>query len=353
MSDNVLFFVFSFLVCFFTIAALKPVAYKIGLVDQPNARKVHSGHVPLIGGIGIFVGIILSSVTFLEVDALLIFYLVSAGILLILGVFDDKFDLPVRVRIAVQLLIGIIMSYYFEIQLISFGYIFGSWELTLGVMSPVITIIAVIGAINAFNMVDGIDGLAGTLSLVSFAFLAILLFSTGSVWWKIAFSFIPAILAFLVFNLKWPIKGVKKVFLGDAGSMVIGFTIVWLLVKGTTGNEAALKPVTGLYIIALPLMDMVAIMFRRIKKGASPFKPDREHLHHICERAGYTRKQSLCGISIIALVIASLGVCMQLANTPEWFMFALFIAMFLIYNYAIIHIWRLLSWVRKHRPRSQ
>ncbi|KAF7788311.1 UDP-GlcNAc:undecaprenyl-phosphate GlcNAc-1-phosphate transferase [Pseudoalteromonas rubra] len=347
MSD-ILPLVTAFSFCFLVIRFAQPFAIRAGLVDIPCSRKKHEGRVPLIGGVAIYIGVLISSLFFFEYSYQYKVYLALASFILVLGVLDDKFSLSVRLRVVAQILIGLVMIYEGELVLSSFGYIFGFFELNLGVAGNIVTVIAVIAAINAFNMVDGIDGLAGVLSMVAFAGLAIMLSAVNSHWYLLPVLFIAAIVAFLLFNLRWPKKSMNKVFMGDAGSMLIGLTMVWLLIIGTDPDVQAFKPVTALYLIAVPLMDMVAIMYRRVKKGVSPFKPDREHLHHIFERAGYTRKQSLIRIASMSICLASLGCFLDSIDTPDWIMFSIFILIFSVYIYSLLHVWRILSWLRKH-----
>ncbi|KZN58212.1 hypothetical protein N473_05575 [Pseudoalteromonas luteoviolacea CPMOR-1] len=336
----------AFVCCFLAIRLVQPVAVKAGLVDVPNSRKHHSGSIPLIGGVAIYIGVIMSSLFFFSDTEMFHVYVLSASVILFLGVLDDKFDLSVRVRVIVQMSVASLMIFGAGIYIDSFGYILGFFELKLGVFGVVVTIFAVIGAINAFNMVDGIDGLAGALSAISFAVLAFMLARTGSSWYLLPALFVAAICAFLMFNLRWPNKGLNKVFMGDAGSMFIGLTIIWLLVIGTQPESEAFRPVAALYIIAVPLMDMAAIMYRRIRKGTSPFKPDRDHLHHIFERAGYNRKQALAYISCISIAIALLGCLMEVYLVNEAVMFFTFIFMFVIYNFILSRIWRIISKIR-------
>ncbi|WP_299493836.1 UDP-N-acetylglucosamine--undecaprenyl-phosphate N-acetylglucosaminephosphotransferase [uncultured Shewanella sp.] len=341
----------TFLISFFAIKLMKPIAVKTGLVDTPNVRKKHVGSIPLIGGISIFIGVFFTALFFIEPNDALKIYLSSIAMILILGVFDDMYDLSVKLRIGVQILVASLMIFGADFYLHSFGSVLGFFELELGYLGVVITILAVIGSINAFNMVDGIDGLAGMLSLVSFSSLLFLLWRVESSWHLVPLLFIAALLAYLIFNLGWPSKSLTKIFMGDAGSMLIGLTVVWLLVIGATPNlgahTQAFRPVTALYLIAIPLMDMAAIMYRRIKKGVSPFKPDREHLHHIFERAGYNRKQTLVIITSFASLIAMIGCISELYLVPEWIMFVGFIVLFLTYNYALMHVWKILTFIRR------
>ncbi|SDK08187.1 UDP-GlcNAc:undecaprenyl-phosphate GlcNAc-1-phosphate transferase [Ferrimonas sediminum] len=342
----------TFIVSYSSVRLAKPLAYRVGLVDKPNERKHHDGAIPLIGGIAIFIGVMSAIMIFLPHNQILNLYLLSAAIILLLGVLDDRHDLKVSYRMAVQALSACIMIFGAGLYLESLGNIFGLFELHLSHIGILITIVAVIGAINAFNMVDGIDGLAGMLSIVTFSGLAILFAQAGNVAWILPVLFIAAICAYLTFNLGWPNRRAKKIFMGDAGSMLIGLTVVWLLVYGSQGDSVAFRPVTALWVIALPLMDMAAIMFRRVRKGQSPFKPDRNHLHHICMRAGLTQRQSLVLITIFASVIVCAGIVAESMAIPEWVMFISFILLYLVYSYSIQNIWKIVKRIRMLADRD-
>lgn len=346
MQYVVPFFTVFCLTCI-AIKILKPIALHVGLVDLPNERKKHDGAIPLIGGVSIYCSVLLVSSIVFEQSQLFNLYLISAALILFLGVLDDKYDLSVRVRIVAQIITASILVFGAGLYLTTLGHITYFFELELGYVGIIFTIFAVIGAINAFNMVDGIDGLAGMLSMVTFSALTILFYLVGNSWFILPLLFIGAILGYLLFNLRWPFDNLDKIFMGDAGSMLIGLTVVWLLVIGVEADSQALAPVTALYLIGLPLMDMAAIMYRRIKKGMSPFKPDRDHLHHIFERAGYSRKQTLIRITLISIALAAVGVCGELFQVPESIMFIGFLVIFAAYNWALAHVWQILTWLRK------
>lgn len=329
------------------IKVLSPIAQRVGLVDLPNERKLHVGAIPLIGGISIYCSVLLVSSIVIEQSQIFNLYLISAALILFLGVLDDKYDLSVRIRMAAQVITASILIFGAGLYLTSFGHILYFFELKLGYVGIAVTILAVIGAINAFNMVDGIDGLAGMLSLITFAALAFLFYWAGNSWFMLPLLFIGAIMGYLLFNLRWPFGSLQKIFMGDAGSMLIGLTVVWMLVIGTQPETNVFSPVTALYLIAIPLMDMTAIMYRRVKKGMSPFKPDRDHLHHIFERAGYNRKQTLIRITFASLLLATIGVVAEILHIPEWVMFVTFLAIFACYNWALSNVWQILTWVRK------
>ncbi|GIU36874.1 UDP-N-acetylglucosamine--undecaprenyl-phosphate N-acetylglucosaminephosphotransferase [Shewanella schlegeliana] len=341
-------FITGFFLSFFAIKFAAPYAAKVGLVDLPNARKLHDGAVPLIGGVGIFFSVMMASTLFIEYSRILNLYIISSALILFIGVLDDRYDLSVRLRIIAQVIIASILIFGAESYLTSLGNIFYFVEIKLGYLGVLVTVLAVIGSINAFNMVDGIDGLAGMLSIVTFTSLAFLFYQVGNPWFILPILFIAAIMAYLCFNLRWPFASVQKVFMGDAGSMLIGLTVVWLLVTGTESINKAFSPVIALYLIAIPLMDMTAIMYRRLKKGHSPFKPDRDHLHHIFERAGYSRKQTLARITLLSAILAMIGILGELLAVPEAIMFVGFLVIFAAYNWALAHVWQILTWIRRN-----
>ncbi|MDO6617596.1 UDP-N-acetylglucosamine--undecaprenyl-phosphate N-acetylglucosaminephosphotransferase [Shewanella sp. 6_MG-2023] len=346
--DFILPLLTSFLFSFVAIRLSKPIAIKAGLVDVPNQRKLHVGAIPLVGGIGIYISILTASMIFIDQSRELNIYHVAAALVLFLGALDDRNDLSVKLRIIAQVIVASLMIFGTELYFTSLGHILGSVELSLGIFGAMFTVIAIIAGINAINMMDGIDGLAGSVSLIACIGLAFLLHRADSYWLLLPVLFISSLMAYLMFNLGWH-RSLTKVFMGDAGNMFIGLTIVWLMVVGVEDSEPAFRPVTCLYLIAIPLMDMVAIMFRRIKKGRSPFLADREHLHHIFERAGFSRKQTLLIITSICIVFAIVGCWSEIAQVPEWIMFTMFIGIFLLYNWTLQNIWTVLKKIRQNQ----
>lgn len=327
---------------------MRKVAKVIGLVDKPNERKLHTGAIPLVGGISICLSIGQFIAAKPDVIPHSYLFLSCIATLITIGALDDKFDISFKIRFAAQALLSIAMMYIADIRLDNIGDILGMGDLHFGMFSPIFTILAVIGAINAFNMVDGIDGLLGGLAVVTFGALAILLNVDGqSGLAYLCVVFIAAIIPYILMNLG--ILGrQRKVFMGDAGSMMIGFTVIWLLLGASqeTGEEL-MRPVTALWLIAIPLMDMAAIMIRRVRRGVSPFKPDREHLHHIFQRLGFTSKQTLAIICVIASSFAAFGIIGEIFEFKESIMFTLFIICFVTYAIAMSYVWKITSWLRR------
>ena len=344
-TDLISIFLFTTLFLFFA----RKVAKKIGLVDKPNFRKRHQGLIPLVGGISAYAGVCF---TFAIADYYIphaSLYLACAGVLVLVGALDDRFDISVKIRAVIQAAIGIIMMSVGKLYLLSLGYIFGPWEMVLGPFGYLLTLFAVWAAINAFNMVDGIDGLLGGLSSVSFAAMGFILWFDGQT--SLAFAMIAAILPYILLNLG--ILGRRyKVFMGDAGSTLIGFTVIWILLETTQGKTHPISPVTALWIIAIPLMDMVAIMYRRLRKGMSPFSADRQHIHHLVMRAGFTSRQAFVLITLAAAVLASIGVLAEYFRlVPEWAMLLLFLLAFGLYGYCIKRAWKVARFIKRVKRR--
>lgn len=349
-TDLISIFLFTTLFLFFA----RKVAKRIGLVDKPNYRKRHQGLIPLVGGISVYAGLCFSFAIARYYIPHATLYLCCAGVLVLVGALDDRFDISVKIRATVQALIGVVMMVFGGLHLSSLGQIFGSWELVLGPFGYFLTLFAVWAAINAFNMVDGIDGLLGGLSCVSFAAIGIILFFDGqtslAMW---CFAMIAAIIPYIMLNLG--VLGRRyKVFMGDAGSTLIGFTVIWILMETTQGVTHPISPVTALWLIAIPLMDMVAIMYRRLRKGMSPFSPDRQHIHHLIMRAGFTSRQAFVLITLAAALLAGIGVLGEYTQiVPEWVMLILFLLAFFLYGYCIKRAWKVARFIKRIKRRMR
>jgi UDP-GlcNAc:undecaprenyl-phosphate GlcNAc-1-phosphate transferase len=326
----------SFCFAFLAIKLFKPFAIEFGLVDKPSERKLHSGHIPLIGGISIFLAVLAASLLWLPNTFELRMYLIASAMMVFIGALDDKFDLKVRVRIVGQIIIASLMIYGAGGYISNLGNLFGFGDVTIGPVGIIFTYVAIIVVINAYNMVDGIDGLVGSLSINTYVSLAILFLISG----QENYLSYPLILAaatipYLMFNLGYFNKSSKKIFMGDAGSMFVGLSVIWLLTMGTQGEQKSFQPVTALWICALPLMDMLAIVVRRYKNGKSPFKPDRDHLHHILQRIGFSSKQTLIIISILAVLMSLVGILGEYFKVAEFVMLISFLFVFVLYVLSI------------------
>lgn len=337
ISGSYLYILLSLTICLILIALLTPVAIRLGLEDKPCERKVHAGHIPLTGGIAIF----LTTATLLLMHPDhgftrdIISYLVAAGLLVTVGAVDDRYHLDVKLRILVEAIAASIMVFGAGQWIGHLGNLLGLGELNMPFwIAYPFTLVAVFGIINAFNMMDGIDGLCGGVALITIA--GILAFTGVSPLASLlTFLFIGGLLAFLLCNLQL-LPFMPKIFLGDAGSKLIGLTIVWLLISIAVGKnwEAAgsIAPVTALYLVGLPLFDMVATSINRRKRGVSPFEPDRSHIHHILLDAGLGARAVLLMILGLAATIALLGILLNQAGIVEVVQFALFFILYFVYS---------------------
>ena len=314
-----------------TLIVYRKYAPSLGLLDKPNERKLHTGNIPLVGGVSICTALVLYLALFHLIPHTGI-YTLCIIIITVIGALDDKHDLSFKVRLFVQALLSLVMMFAADMSLSNLGNMFGFGEVNLFLFGYILTIFAVVGAINAFNMVDGIDGLVGGLSIVTFALMGFMFSIKGFA--QIAlfcFALVACIVPYLLFNLGF-FKEKRKVFMGDAGSMMLGFTVVWVLLLGTQQAETkAFNPVTALWLIALPLMDMAATMIRRMLSGDSPFHPDRKHYHHVLQDYGYSKKITLCIMTAQAAGLGLVGVVADIQQLSEPVMFYGFLFAFAIH----------------------
>lgn len=321
--------IIAIIVCFASVLVLKPIAVNWGLVDAPDNRKCHVGNVPLIGGLAIYLATLTSVSLYVKASQHINLILVSISLMVFIGALDDRYDLSAKLRLIAQVLIASILTFGTDIQINSLGNLFDFGEVLTGPFSGLITILAIVAGINAFNMVDGIDGLAGTLALISLLSVGLV---TGNTDLQLFIGILVAsLVVFLLFNLGILTKK-NKIFMGDAGSMMLGLVVSWLLVVGSQAEQAFVAPVHVLWLIAVPMIDMIAVMYRRVRRGQSPLVADREHLHHVFMDIGLNSKQALLFISIISSFFALIGLIFMVNDMPEYISLVSFVFVFFIYN---------------------
>lgn len=345
--DLIVLFLISGVVSMFLIPLFAILAKKTSLVDKPNYRKVHVNAVPLIGGISIAVSVLFAlilNLSFLSVLKEHLFMLISAYVLLIMGVIDDRFDLKATYKLAVQLLLAYLVTSN-GIRITSFYGVLGIYELPV-IIQYALTIIVITGVINAYNLMDGIDGLAGTLSFIgilSFSALAFLSNQTYLV--MLLVSIAGAILGFLKKNLSK-----DKVFMGDAGSLFLGFILAVSGIKimnVTSVVEPSYSMIVFLIVIgvfSIPVLDSVRVYRERMSLGYSPFKADRRHLHHLFLFFDISHKKATLYISIFAVVmllsVVLLGLVFPITIAIAMtFLLFLFVAKLLNINKEM-HVWK-------------
>ncbi|RUO70901.1 UDP-N-acetylglucosamine--undecaprenyl-phosphate N-acetylglucosaminephosphotransferase [Pseudidiomarina salinarum] len=313
---------------------MHPVAELVDLLDKPCNRKRHQGAVPLIGGIAVFSGVAISMVFSAELQLQARLFLVSSAMMVFIGMLDDKFDLSVRLRLLGQFLAASVIIFGGHLYISNLGNLFGFGIVDLGVWGIPFTYLAILAAMNAYNMIDGIDGLLGAMGLIAFTGIAsVAALNNQAQVYQYALMAAFALIPFIICNMTITSR-YRKVFMGDAGSMFVGLTVVWLLSQSTQpqhADGASIMAVTSLWLVALPIMDMVSVMIRRAISGRNPTSPDRDHIHHLYLRAGFSPRRTLAILVGIAMILAAIGILLEWADAPAVISLALFLAAYTLY----------------------
>jgi UDP-GlcNAc:undecaprenyl-phosphate/decaprenyl-phosphate GlcNAc-1-phosphate transferase len=333
----------------FALPKLINIAKKINLMDQPSSRKVHASPKPLVGGIGFVLSACFASVLFVPATGLRGFW-AGLSLILLIGFFDDLKEMGHRQKFVGQIIAAALLIYLSHVRLISFGDLLGVGDLTIPTywLSFLVSIFCILGVINSINLMDGLDGLAGGLGLVAFMTFAVhASFAGNQTFLLLNMAFAGALLGFLHFN--WH---PAKLFMGDAGSLSLGFVLAFMAVAMSQGDNASIRPVTALLILGVPIVDTLTIMSRRIMQGRSPFHADRHHLHHIFMRYGLSKTVTvkvIIGFSVILCCFSLLG---PIYNLPDWTLFLAFAIYFILYfisSFFILNILRYSLKIRKKR----
>lgn len=299
----------SLVLAWMLIPLLIKYSIRLGLVDKPNQRKVHSTPIPVVGGIALMICSMAAIVLTKTGLSLFIQYpvVITGSILLfVVGVWDDRKNLRPLHRLMLQVLCGFAIAAS-GIRLSSFYGIFGINELNT-FWQYVLTTIIITGVTNAFNLMDGIDGLAGGLALINIVTLAVLsfLFQQYSIFILLV-AIAGGLVAFLKFNTH-----PARIFMGDGGSLMLGFLMssvgILLIEKGASfhdfNNSYTVLIVSAILII--PVFDSLRVYAGRIQRGGSPFKADKTHLHHLFLNLGFNHKKTAFMIYGLELFIIAL-----------------------------------------------
>lgn len=329
---------------------LIPISHATGLLDHPQGRKKHTGTVPLVGGISIYLSVLFCAVLFLNLPESFIGIALICGLITFIGALDDRYPVHPYYRLIMQLVAGVSLATIGGASLRDLGDLTGFGAINLGLLAIPFTAVAITGLCNAYNMVDGIDGLAGSLTIVSL--LSLLLLANGQApenQVALLAYMATSIAVFLLFNLTIGPFSKTKVFMGDAGSTFLGCAVAIAMIHFTQSKHAVIQPATALWLVAIPLMDMASTMVRRVSKGKSPFHADRTHLHHILMRAGFSQRQALMAIVLVATVLAGIGIFLERVwPQREAISFALFLIIFgLYFQFIFKHAFKFAKTIRR------
>jgi len=324
----------AFVVTFISILLMRPLARKFGLVDKPGGRKTHSKDTPLIGGLGIFLGLLAGAILSPEILTQYKVLLLIASLLLLTGLIDDFYPLPALARLGIQVLAAWLMCTAGENQLITLGQLFGDRELLLGRYAMMMTIFATVGVINAINMIDGMDGLSGGLAMICLLFLGCTAIASGNNPALLSLSLLSAscLLAFLFLNFRAPVNKPALIYLGDSGSTMLGFILAWLLIESSQGGTEQVMPATiALWFMAIPLMDTVFLFIARPLAGKSPFEPGTDHLHHLLALHGLSKAKVVLLLYGAGIVLGGAGFLLYSMPDLEKYSVYLFLVVFILY----------------------
>jgi UDP-GlcNAc:undecaprenyl-phosphate GlcNAc-1-phosphate transferase len=338
---------FAFLAGIAATLVLSRAAAMLGLVDHPGGRKVHAHPVPLVGGLAIFLAL-LGAATVVGIAPSASYFLFALSIVIAVGLWDDVAEIRPRIKFAIQIVASALMIWGAGVELTTVGDLLGWRPIGLWIFAIPLTIFAIVGVVNAVNMMDGLDGLGGSISFVAFAWYAAVAEASGlDVQFKTALIFCGAIAGFLIFNLRFPWQKHARVFLGDAGSLMIGFALGWFAIDLTQGEGRTFPPIAALWVLLLPLADCVSLMTRRLTARKSPFVADSHHIHHYLLARGYTHGQTLGILVGLSILFGAIGFFGWRLGAPESFLFWPF-----FFGYFAYHYWVKTAWKRIDRQRA-
>jgi UDP-GlcNAc:undecaprenyl-phosphate GlcNAc-1-phosphate transferase len=312
----------SFALTLLAIFALRPLAIAVDLVDRPGGRKTHFGDVPIVGGLAMLLGTMLGGGLLPPQAAPSAAFLAACSVLVTVGLVDDRFEISPWARLPVQVVAATILMIGAGAFVTTLGDPLGNGPIEFSrIGSIAFTIGIVMAAINAFNMLDGLDGLAGALALIALLGLAIVSGADSGA----ALSLVVAgsLTAFLLFNMPTQFNRRVRCFMGDSGSTLLGFCVAWLCIQVSQGAAREVAPVTTLWVVALPVYEVVWSTVRRLLRGTSPFLPDSKHFHHLLLAAGFGVRGTFAILSTLGLLLASFGVVAHFSGLSDTVSFAL------------------------------
>ncbi|MGG6312632.1 glycosyltransferase family 4 protein [Paenibacillus macerans] len=291
---------------------VKKFAFKVGAVDVPNARKVHTRIMPRLGGLGIFLSFVIALFLLLpflpdiftvrEVNFIKAF-LVGGTITVLLGALDDRFDLPAKLKFVIQIATACVVVFVFDIRIEFANIPFHTYASVEDWIAIPFTILWIVGVTNAINLIDGLDGLAAGVSAIAIGTIAVMAFLMGNVMVALlCLLLLGSIIGFLYFNFH-----PAKIFMGDSGALFLGFCLALLSLLGFK-QIAIVSFLTPLILIGVPLSDTMFAIVRRWMQKKPIFSPDKGHLHHCLRELGFSHRQTVLIIYGIAAFFGVLAV---------------------------------------------
>jgi UDP-GlcNAc:undecaprenyl-phosphate GlcNAc-1-phosphate transferase len=348
--DNLLVASLTVLLTIGLIILLRPLARVTGLLDKPNARKRHAGHIPLVGGIAIYLALLIATLSgawfvgragiVLEAGAGA--FLLAGFVLVFVGMWDDVRSLSPLSRFAAQIAAALIMIYGGGVVINDLGDIGGTGQpIELGIWAVPFTVFVTVGLINAINMADGLDGLVGNLVLVSLVGLGWAVALWGGAKVTSMINLLSAgVIGFLVFNQRVFWRSRAAVFLGDAGSMLLGLALAWITISLSQNPGHPISPAASLWFLAVPVCDTVSVSMRRFREGKSPFQADARHGHHLFIQVGFSVTETITAMCLAAFAGVAIGIAGVGFRVPEWLLASLFFVVWWSYYRLTTRAWQ-------------
>ncbi len=311
MPYHLIAFIASCLVVLWVTPLVQTIGLKIGCVDQPNARKVHAQPMVRLGGVAIFLGNLVALLLVWNAggfgwlpmsDEYGIWGVTLGGIVFFfIGLADDLFTLPALVRLIAQFVAAsLVWAVGVRIENFSMPFL---GTVSLGALSLPITTIWLVGMTNAVNFIDGLDGLAaGVAAIAAAVMMFVSVFLNQPAAGLLAAALAGGALGFLRYNFN-----PAKIFMGDGGAYFIGFTLAGIGVIGLIKGVTTVAVVLPFLILAVPIIDTSTVVFARLRRGLSPFQPDKRHLHHRLLKAGLSQRSAVLFIYALTLWVGSLA----------------------------------------------
>ena len=283
---------------------------KFNLYDTIDGRKVHTGQISRLGGLGITLAfsvaliILLATGHFADIKQNILFLVLAAICITAMGIIDDIVTLPAKTKLVAQILASVLVLIGgFKFSTLSFGI----YTVNLGLFAYPLTFVWIIGVTNAVNLIDGIDGQCGGLSVIASATFCLFFFKEQNVpAMFICLSLIFSIMGFLFFNLPLP---KAKIFMGDGGSQTLGFILSVLPLLSSKGEISTVSILYAAAVIMIPIFDTIAAIWRRLREHRSIGSPDRFHLHHKLMMFGFSNRQALLIVLLFQTIICIFLCC--------------------------------------------
>jgi UDP-GlcNAc:undecaprenyl-phosphate GlcNAc-1-phosphate transferase len=342
--------ILAFLATAASVSILRPLAKALGWVDKPGGRKHHVKITPIIGGPAMLLGFFAGGVWLLEGYEGTV---IAACLMFTVGLFDDRFDLSARFKLLTQIGAACAIVFIDGLVVRDLGNLLGLGTLPLGAFAIPLTLLAIVGFLNAVNMADGADGVAGTIGLVLAASLLAIAKLAGITPPPALPLLAVCLLAFLLYNFPFREERRAKLFMGDSGALMVGAVLAGSALQMVADHRSDAAPIPPMLIAALlapPVFDCLLLMGRRLSKGRSPMSPDRDHLHHIFERAGLGKRSTVLAIAAYLTLNAVLALGLWQLGLPEFTLTALFLAAFALQARFMLHAWQSAKWLKGKAP---